>query len=174
MTPFSKEDLFVAKLTEYLALSFGVKPNTARLISDAATLHDVGKICVAEHILFKRGRLSPKEFEVMKNHTILGERILSLSPNLCGDLKVYATNISALHHEKWDGTGYWGCKGGEFPYYCQMVSVCDVYCALTSPARLYKSPWAPRDALDYIVSESGKSFCPDIVSAFRTLFVQAV
>ena len=169
VTPFSKEDKLVAILTESLALACGIKPDMAKLIRDAAVLHDVGKFCVPKHILHKPERLLPDEFEVVKNHTIWGEHILS---GLCGKLRTIAMNVSAFHHEKWDGTGYWGRKGGDFPYYCQIVSVCDIYVALTTK-RPYKAPWTQNDALNHIKNESGKTFCPDVVNVFQSFFVQA-
>jgi len=168
--PFSNEDRLVAILAESLALACGLTPDMARLISDAAALHDVGKKFICESILNKPGKLTPDEYSIMKTHTIWGASILS---KLQGELRIVAMNISAFHHEKWDGTGYWGRKGGEVPYYCQIVAACDVYVALTSSNRPYKEQWQPSEALDYIKEESGKTFCPDLVDVFQSLFVQA-
>ena len=168
--PFSGEDKLVARLAESLALACGLSPDTAKLISDAAALHDVGKSRIPEYILHKPGSLSSSEFAIMKTHTIWGANILS---HLCGEIKTVAMNISAFHHEKWDGTGYWARKGGEIPYYCQMVSVCDIYVALTSSYRPYKEPWPPSEALNYIKNESGKTFCPALVNVFQSLIPQA-
>jgi len=166
IAPFSDEDKLVAGLAEALALACGLNSDTAKLISDAAALHDVGKIRVSKHIIFKPGRLSPDEFDVMKMHTVWGAKILS---DLHGELRIIAMNVSAFHHEKWDGTGYWGFRGDEFPYYCQIVSACDIYYALTMP-RPYKEPWSQIEALDYIKNESDRTFCPNIVKAFQSLF----
>lgn len=112
MTPFSNEDKLVARLSESLALACGLNPDTARLIGEAAALHDVGKTRIPKYILLKPSPLTPKEFTIMKTHTILGATILS---NLHGKIKSLAMSISSYHHEKWDGTGYWGLKGGEIP-----------------------------------------------------------
>jgi len=167
--PFSKEDRQVARLAKTMALACGLKHDMARLISKAAALHDVGKVRVPKYILFKPGRLSPDEFEIVKNHTIWGADILS---NLHGEFRAVAMNISELHHEKWDGTGYWGRKGGEIPLYCQIVTACDIYVALITK-RSYKEPWLPCDALDYIKSESGKTFSLDLAGVFDSVFMQA-
>ena len=167
MIPFSNEDKLVAKLSESLALACGLSPCVAKLIRDAAALHDVGKHFICESILNKPGRLTSNEYNVMKTHTIWGASILS---GLQGELRIIAMNISAFHHEKWDGTGYWGRKGGDIPYYCQIVAVCDVYVALTSSTRPYKEPWSPSEALDYIKGESNKTFCPNLADVFWSAF----
>jgi len=169
MIPFSKEDKLVARLAEPLSLACGLSQDTAKLIGNAAALHDVGKKFISKNIINKPGRLTYEEYNIMKNHTIWGANILS---KLHGDFRVVAMNVSAFHHEKWDGSGYWGRKRGEFPYYCQIVSICDIYCALTQK-RPYKEPWPPSEALEYIKNESGKSFCPDLVNVFQSLFMQA-
>lgn len=166
MIPFSDEDKLVAKLAKSLALAFGFSLDMAGLISNAAALHDCGKFRVPKYILYKPGHLSPDEFAIMKKHTIWGAKMLS---ELQGDFKTLAMNISAFHHEKWDGTGYWKYKGNEIPFYCQIVAVCDIYVALCS-RRPYKEPWLPNEALNYIKNESGKTFCPAVVSAFQSLF----
>ena len=170
MIPFSKEDRLVAKLSESLALACGFSSEMSKLIGNAAALHDVGKFRVPKCILLKPGRLSTDEFEKMKHHTIWGANILS---RLNGEFRTVAMNVSALHHEKWDGTGYWGRKGGEIPYYCQIVSACDIYVALTSSNRPYKEPWPPSEALNYIKNESGKTLCPDLVGVFQSIFTEA-
>jgi putative two-component system response regulator len=168
MVPFSWEDKLVARLAETLALACGLSSKQARLIGDAAELHDVGKFRVPRYIIHKPGRLSPGEFEIMKSHTLWGASILS---NLCGEFRTVAVNISRLHHEKWDGTGYWKYKGSEIPFYCQIAGMSDVYVALTVK-RPYKEPWPPYVALDYIKKESGKTFCPNLVRVFQSLFPQ--
>jgi len=168
--PFSSEDRLVAMLTEALSLACGLSPDTAKLISDAAALHDVGKSQIPEYILLKPGRLTSDEFSIMKTHTIWGVNILS---HLQGEIKTVAMNVSAFHHEKWDGSGYWGRKSSDVPYYCQIVAICDIFVAVTSPARPYKQPWSQSEALDYIAHESGKTFCPALVNVFQSLFSQA-
>ncbi|MCL2188256.1 MAG: HD domain-containing protein [Defluviitaleaceae bacterium] len=162
MIPFSKEDEHVAKLAISLSLACGFNSKMAGLIGDAAALHDCGKVKVPEYIINKPGRLSLDEMEIMKTHTIWGAYILS---ELREELRMIAVNIVAFHHEKWDGSGYWGYRGGVIPYYCQIVSICDMYVALTAN-RPYKEPWPPSEAMEYIKSNAGKTFCPKLVRTF--------
>jgi len=169
VTPFSSEDKLVAELSESLALACGLSTDSAKLIGDAAALHDVGKNFICKSILNKPEKLTPDEYSIMKTHTIWGVKILS---KLQGELRIVAMNVSALHHEKWDGTGYWNRKGDDIPYYCQIVSMCDIYVAVTSSNRPYKEPWSSTKALEYIKSESGKTFCPNLTDTFQTLFSQ--
>ena len=166
--PYANEDTLVAQLSEVLALTFGINPDNAKLISGAVALHDIGKVWIPKYILCKPEKLLPCEFEIMKNHTLWGASILS---GLHGGFGTVARNICMLHHENWDGTGYWGLKGGEFPYYCQIASICDVYVALTVQ-RAYKEPWLSKDALEYIKNQAGKQFCPILVDVFLSLFTE--
>jgi len=162
LIPFSKEDILVGQLAESLSLACGMPPYMAKMVGKAAAIHDAGKVKISKHIINKPGRLTPAEFETMKTHTIWGQIILSA---LHGKFRTIAMNVAAYHHEKWDGSGYWGYRGGEIPYYCQIVSLCDVYVALTAK-RPYKEPWPPSKAIDYIRNEAGKSFCPLLVDKF--------
>jgi len=162
LTPFSKEDILVGELAESLSLACGIAPEMAKMIGKAGTLHDAGKIAIPEYIINKPGRLSPKEFEIIKTHTLWGAVILS---KLQGRLRTIAMNVAAFHHEKWDGSGYWGYRGDDVPYYCQIVSLCDIIVAL-SVRRNYKEPWPPIEVVNYIKNESGKTFCPKLVKTF--------
>ena len=118
-------------------------------------------------ILDKPSRLTAEEYEIMKMHTVYGERCLKSVPGKLGKL---AREIALLHHEKWDGTGYWGYKASCLPRHISIVSVCDVYCALISSERPYKKPWAADEALRFIENQAEKQFCPKVVNAFLTLF----
>ena len=110
------------------------------LISTASALHDIGKINIPESILNKPGRLTKEEFEVMKTHTTIGSEILEKLPfQQESDLVKTAYAICRWHHERWDGRGYPdGLKGEQIPIAAQVVSMADVYDALTSE-RCYKS-----------------------------------
>lgn len=151
-------------LYSYLvAKEMGFDESWCEKIRLAAPMHDIGKIGIKDSILLKPAKLTEKEFEEMKNHTIYGYEILKES-----DIEVLqvASNIAACHHEKYDGTGYpRGLKGGEIPIEARIVSVADVFDALTSK-RPYKEPFPPEKAVEYIRKESGKSFDPKVVSAF--------
>ena len=110
------------------------------LISSLSALHDLGKIDISETVLNKPDKLSPEEWEIMKSHTITGDRILdSVSPMKDSEkLMRVAHEIVRSHHERWDGSGYPdGLAGDEIPISAQVVALADVYDALTSE-RCYK------------------------------------
>ncbi|MDR1137773.1 MAG: response regulator [Synergistaceae bacterium] len=140
-------------------------------LGTAATLHDIGKVGVPDHILLKPGRLTPDEFEEIKKHTIYGHDILSrLVRRLPGNtfLKL-ADEIAWTHHEKWDGTGYpRGIKGDNIPIPGRLMAIADVYDAMISP-RVYKGPMSSDDAMSFISSKAGTHFDPDVAAAFVEL-----
>ena len=133
------------------------------LLYVAAPMHDVGKIGIADAVLLKPGKFTPEEFETMKTHTQIGVTILSGSDALIAA----ARDIAGSHHERWDGKGYpQGLAGEQIPLLARICAVADVFDALTSK-RPYKEPWTVEAARDWIVSESGKYFDPDVVRAFE-------
>lgn len=124
-------------------------------------LHDIGKIGIPDIILNKKGRLTPQEFEIMKTHTTIGKEICEplQSMNDVIDIVLY-------HHEKWDGSGYpKGLKGKKIPLFAQIVSISDVYDAMSSQ-RQYRKSHSQKEAVDYIISESDKSFDVKLVDIF--------
>ncbi len=134
-------------------------------IAMASTLHDIGKLAIADSVLNKPGRLTPEEYDVMKTHTTLGAQMLeklnmySSSPVL---LKV-AHEICRWHHERWDGSGYPdGLKGDEIPISAQVVSLADVYDALTS-ARVYKEAVGHDEAMRMILDGECGTFNPVLI-----------
>ena len=134
------------------------------LISTASALHDIGKINVPEEILNKPGRLTKEEFEIIKTHSAVGEHMLRQIPfNQNEPLVKVAREICRWHHERWDGRGYPdGLKGDEIPISAQVVSLADVYDALTSE-RCYKAAKAAFDhetALNMIVNGECGAFNP--------------
>lgn len=121
----------------------------------ASCLHDTGKQYIPEAILNKPARLTKDEFEIMKKHTLLGAKhIRENIPDMC-PIKEYAVETALLHHEKIDGTGYpYGTKC--IPMYIQIISLADVYSALTSK-RCYKDAFSPKEAVEMIKNnECGK------------------
>jgi len=150
----------------------------------AAMLHDVGKIAISDLILKKPGRFNYDEFEIMKQHTILGARIFHDSQT---DFDEAAYNVALNHHERWDGSGYpghvdpitgspiqgytlrngsaRGKKGTEIPLFGRIVALVDVYDALCS-RRSYKEPWEESRTLKLIQSSSGTQFDPELVGLF--------
>ena len=131
------------------------------LISTASALHDIGKINIPEQILNKPGRLTKEEFEIVKTHSAVGEHMLRQIPfNQNEPLVKVALEICRWHHERWDGRGYPdGLKGDEIPISAQVVSLADVYDALTSE-RCYKAAFDHETALNMIVNGECGAFNP--------------
>jgi len=135
-------------------------------------LHDIGKVGIPDQILLKPGTLTCEEFEVMKQHTMIGAESLETAArqNRYGDFLSMASSIARWHHEKYDGTGYPdGLCGDEIPIEARITALADVFDALTS-ARIYKDAMDPLQAKRIIESESGGHFDPDVVQAFRRCF----
>ena len=151
-----------------MSLACGINPLIAAHISKSVELHDVGKAKIPSYILNKPGKLSQKEFELMKYHTLLGAEMLS---GLSGDFGVIARNICAFHHEQYGGKGYCGVYADNLPLYVQIASICDVAVALLHK-RVYKSAWPPIAVFKYIKSESGKQFNPMLVEIFLSLMCE--
>ena len=137
-------------------------------ISNAAAMHDVGKIVISDTILNKPGRLTREEFEEMKKHTVKGYEILkTLNLSQDEEQRRYSLDISRYHHERWDGNGYPDhLKGEEIPIWSQVVSVVDVYDALVSP-RVYKSAYSHEKALEMILNGECGCFNPDLLDCLK-------
>ena len=127
----------------------------------ASALHDIGKIGIDEKILNKPGRLTPEEFEVIKTHSMLGAKMLHDLDNFAEQpLLQTAYEIARWHHERWDGRGYPdGLKGDEIPISAQLVSLADVYDALTSE-RCYKKSFSHEKAMQMILNGECGAFNP--------------
>jgi putative two-component system response regulator len=139
-----------------------------RLIYQTSPLHDIGKVAIPDCVLLKPGRLSDREFEIMKSHTTLGAQTLDAAlrehPE-AGFLKM-ARDIAASHHERFDGTGYpQRLRGADIPLCGRIVAVADVYDALTTK-RVYKGAFAHEVARAMILEERGSHFDPDVIDAF--------
>lgn len=149
-----------------LALEFGFADKDAKKILHTASMHDIGKIGIPDEILLKKGPLTKEEWDIMKTHTTIGSTILYSDKS---DLLKLAASIANHHHEKWDGTGYpQGLHHNEIPIEARIVSICDVFDALTS-VRPYKEAWSEEDAISFIKNESGKHFDPNLVKRFLTI-----
>ena len=132
------------------------------MILYASPLHDVGKLGTPDAILLKPGKLTSEEYEVMKDHTTIGARILSGSSS---PLLQLAERIAISHHEKWNGTGYpAGLKGEEIPLVGRIVALADVFDALASK-RVYKDAFPMERVLEIIHNDSGTHFDPTVVDA---------
>ena len=157
----------VAEYTRILAEELGYPQEQLDDIRLASTMHDIGKLLVPSEILEKPGRLTDEEFDVIKQHTTDGGRLLE---NVDGDVMHLSRTIALDHHERWDGNGYEQGKAGEdISFEGRIVAVADVSDALTS-RRSYKDAWNDREAYDEIVRCSGTQFDPQVVEAFKSRY----
>ncbi|MDD4908720.1 MAG: HD domain-containing protein [Candidatus Omnitrophica bacterium] len=156
----------LVKIADYsteIAREMGLSQKDIDNLRYASPMHDIGKIVIPDAILKKPGGLTPEEREVMKTHTTLGGDIFKNSKSPL--LKV-ARTISLTHHERFDGTGYPnGLKGDDIPLFGRIVSVADVFDALTSK-RPYKEAYGFDEAVELIKEGSGTQFDPAVVRAF--------
>lgn len=131
-------------------------------------LHDIGKVGIPDSILLKPGKLTAKEFEIMKEHTLIGGRTLESVAEQhpeAGYLRM-ARDIALTHHERIDGGGYpYGLHGDSIPLCGRIAALADVYDALTSK-RVYKDAYDHEFAKEYILDQRNKHFDSDIVDAF--------
>jgi putative two-component system response regulator len=138
------------------------------LMSQAAPLHDIGKVAIPDTILEKPGRLTVEEFNIMKQHTRHGrDAIAGVEQTLGGTNPFlrYAREITYSHQEKWDGSGYpQGLRGEQIPLAARLMAVVDVYDALISK-RVYKPAFTHETAVELIRQGRGEHFDPDIVDA---------
>ena len=131
-------------------------------------LHDIGKVGIPDSVLLKPGRLTPQEFDIMKQHAVIGGTTLNAAAEAHPRAKYLqiARDIAFTHHEKFDGTGYpYGLRGEEIPLCGRIVALSDVYDALTT-ARVYKPAYSHEVAKEIILEGRGKHFDPEIVDAF--------
>ena len=139
-----------------------------RMLYLCAPLHDVGKVSIPDAVLQKPGKLTDEEFEIMKLHTVRGFEALKACEVKLGDhsfLRI-AGEIAHCHHERWDGRGYPNrIAGEEIPLPARLMSVADVYDALTS-RRVYKPPMPHEQAASIIVEGRAQQFDPNVVDAF--------
>jgi HD-GYP domain-containing protein (c-di-GMP phosphodiesterase class II) len=143
----------VSQISGLLAQANGFDPKTAQVIEHAALYHDVGKSSIPASILYKPGKLTPEEFELVKRHTSIGSRQI----NKVLRILTLAASLAQYHHESYDGTGYHGLAGEEIPQYARLVAVADVFDALISK-RVYKEAWGADKVLKYLEDNAGTQF----------------
>lgn len=147
-----------------LARELGMSGDEVGKLYVASSMHDVGKIGIPDHILLKPGRLDSGELSIMKNHALIGARILSDADS---PMLQVAQIVARSHHEKWDGSGYPdGLAGEAIPLSGRIVALADVWDALTT-RRCYKPAFSLASSMDIIFKSSGSHFDPDVVAAFR-------
>lgn len=136
-----------------------------------APLHDIGKVGIPDQILLKKGKLTEQEYEIIKSHTTIGFQTLSSIRQQYGEMDFLnmGIDITYCHHERFDGNGYpRGLKNNEIPLSAKIVSIADVYDALTSD-RVYKQAYSHEKSLDLMSKEKGKHFAPLIFEVFVSI-----
>ena len=165
----------VAMIASVIALKQLPKPLTnreAEVLSQCALYHDLGKSCVPSAILNKPGKFTPEEYEIIKQHTVLGGNELIKLIDSGATIDKLAARVATEHHEKWDGTGYpYGRKGAlekdeknGIHIYSRIVTIADIYSALLMK-RVYKAAFEPQDAIKIMAAESA-GFDPDVFVPF--------
>ncbi|MGN0926409.1 response regulator [Ectopseudomonas mendocina] len=153
-----------------IARAYGMSSEWVELIRQAAPMHDVGKIGIADQILLKPGALNDEERRLMQEHPRIGYSILA--DQHASELTAMAAEIALTHHEKWDGSGYPnGLSGHQIPLSGRIVAICDVYDALRMP-RPYKAAWPVEKAQAFIREQAGKHFDPELVTLVESLYEQ--
>ncbi len=139
-------------------------------IYHASQLHDIGKLALPDSLLNKKGPLTPSEFDEVKTHTVLGQKMLGAGE---GDIFKMACDIALCHHERWDGTGYpFGTEGADIPVASRIVILVDQYDALRSK-RVYKDGFSHDKVLRILTMGDGRTmpyhFDPEVLAAFKRI-----
>jgi two-component system, cell cycle response regulator len=152
----------VANLVVAVSRELGLEPADRTAARRAAELHDVGKLAIPDAILNKPGALSEQEWEFMRQHTIVGERIVASATSLSDVAPIVRSS-----HERWDGGGYPdGLAGGAIPLGARIIAVCDAFDAMTT-TRPYRQAMSEADALAELRRCAGHQFDPRVVAAFE-------
>ena len=154
-----------------LALRQGMSEAEGDLVLQAAPMHDVGKLGIPDRILLKPGKLTQEEWQIMKQHSVIGAEIVGDHPS---ELMQTARMVALRHHERWDGSGYpHGLHGEAIPRIARIVAVADVFDALLS-ARPYKQPWTVAATVELFKEQSGHHFEPASVSALLDILPECL
>jgi diguanylate cyclase (GGDEF)-like protein len=157
----------VTSLAQRVAEHLGLNESLVEQVRHTAALHDIGKVAIPDAILLKPGPLTPDEFEFIRRHTIIGERIINAAPALA--------SVAALvrsSHERYDGAGYPdGLQGEQIPICSRIVFVCDTFDAMTSE-RPYRAASDATTAIAEIRRCSGSQFDPAVVTALEALLAE--
>jgi response regulator RpfG family c-di-GMP phosphodiesterase len=151
----------IAALSEFIGVQARLEEGFVQKVKLYSSLHDIGKVGIKKEVLFKPGRLTPEEFDHIKEHVKIGYDILGDSV-----INPLAKNIVLYHHEKWSGKGYLeGLEGESIPLEARIVSIADVFDALVNK-RVYKEAMPVGEALGILQKERGVSFDPFLLDAF--------
>jgi putative two-component system response regulator len=151
----------VGEISRKFGMMMGLPPDMNESLYKAGILHDIGKIGIPDSILNKPSRLTSNEYNIIKTHTEIGKEICK-PLNSMKDI----TDVILYHHERWDGSGYpLGLTESEIPLMAQIVSIVDVYDALSTD-RPYRRAYTIREVLHILENESDKSFNPDLIKFF--------
>jgi len=149
--------------SKVLAELLGLDDTIGNLLKRAAPLHDIGKVGISDAILNKPASLTDNEYQTMKNHTLIGQSILSDSDK---PLLQLAAEIAGGHHEKYNGSGYpRGLKGEDIPLSARIIAIADVFDALIS-RRVYKDSWNHDEVQNYFLDQKSKHFDPLLTELF--------
>ncbi len=150
----------VVALATGVATRLGLSEREIELIRDGAMLHDVGKVAIPNEILYKPGPLDPAEWAVMREHPVIGERIILRTPELAA-----IAPIVRHEHERWDGEGYPdGLHTTDIPIGSRVILACDAYNAMIT-TRPYREPMSEADARAELTEGAGTQFDPDVIEA---------
>lgn len=165
-----KHCLRIQAMCETLGNRLGYVPQQIEDLKLLATLHDIGKIGTPDCILKKRGQLSRAEFEVIKEHSAIGYRIISIFPNF----QSIAQGV-LHHHEHWDGSGYPdGLKGEDIPIQSRIIAILDAYDVMRYEARQYQRPMTTAEALRELCRCKWTQFDPYLVDVFTGIILEEV
>jgi HD-GYP domain-containing protein (c-di-GMP phosphodiesterase class II) len=150
----------VTRLVTEVAQALGLGRDAVERMALAAQLHDIGKIAIPESIISKPAKLTEAEWDFIRRHTLIGERIVSAAPALAS-----VGELVRSSHERWDGTGYPDAlQGEEIPLGARIIFACDSYDAMTSD-RPYARAMTPAEALTELADHAGTQFDPVVVDA---------
>jgi two-component system cell cycle response regulator len=159
----------VARLAERVGRRLGLDDADVAHVRRAAALHDIGKVAIPDAILHAPRSLTPEEWEYMRQHTVIGARIIGAAPEL-----LPVADMVRSSHERWDGGGYPDrLAGDEIPLGARIVSVCDSFDAMTTD-RPYRGAMPDADAIAELERCAGSQFDPRVVAAFRAVLAAAV
>ncbi|MDO4269549.1 MAG: HD-GYP domain-containing protein [Eubacteriales bacterium] len=148
-----------AALSKLLAEFAGYSEEAVRTITQSALVHDIGKAAIPEAILHKPGPLSSSDYAIIRTHTTIGAQTLVHTRATMNTAAI----VALQHHERLDGSGYFGLRGAEIHPHARLVAVADVFDALVT-SRPYKKPWPLSHVCTYLKERSGKQFDAEIVA----------